>query len=165
MNVETLLVVGGATLALGVFLAIPGYFLAKYFNRRGLAHLEYLQRRQAAQVILPPDTSLILRGGFAPPGFVHGVELLNDGKTTMGFVVQVLVEQLGLKKRKARAVMLNIHQNGGALISLPSEQKANEAAWQITVRAKALNFPLVCRAVSAQPVLQADDPASGGPAA
>jgi hypothetical protein len=63
--------------------------------------------------IVPQDTILLKRPGFRPPGFVHGIEILNDRSTPMEFVVTSLMTHLGLTKDQAIVKMLDIHNTGG----------------------------------------------------
>lgn len=41
--------------------------------------------------VLPPATSLLDMPGFIPPGFVHGVEIINENETPTDFVIAVLM--------------------------------------------------------------------------
>jgi ATP-dependent Clp protease adapter protein ClpS len=109
------------------------------------------QRWSAASPVLPPDTSLLARPDFVPAGFIQGIEILNDNRTAMEFVVAVLGAHLGLSFEEASHNMLEIHTRGGALLPTASWADAERIAAQITAQARELGFPLVCRPVSAQP--------------
>ena len=99
---------------------------------------------------LPPETSLLSRPEFVPPGFTHGVEILNDNATPMEFVTFVLASSMGLSLRDANRTMLEIHTRGGALLATPSLAEAERIAAQITAEAARHGHPLVCRPVGCQ---------------
>jgi hypothetical protein len=54
----------------------------RHLRRRLSTAFETLPSR-----VLPPETSLLDTPEFVPPGFVHGIEVLNDDKTPMDFVI------------------------------------------------------------------------------
>jgi hypothetical protein len=76
--------------------------------------------------IFPPDTQLLTRPALVPKGFKQGVEVLNDAKTPMELVVTCLTRHLGLEREAALRTMLATHNQGGALIALPSMERAVE---------------------------------------
>jgi ATP-dependent Clp protease adapter protein ClpS len=104
--------------------------------------------RPPASRVLPPDTSLVSNPDFVPPGFAHGIEILNDDTTPMEFVVAVLSAHLGLTLEDSKDTMLAIHKRGGALIPTPSLADAQRIAAQITAEAAALGYALTCRSTS-----------------
>lgn len=99
-------------------------------------------------VILPPGTSLLALPEFVPRDFRHGVEIFNDDRTPMGFVVVTLQRHLRLGKVDAVQTMLRIHERGGVLIPLPTLEAAEQAAQAIVGAAEKAAHPLQCRAVS-----------------
>ena len=101
--------------------------------------------RLPASPVLPPDTSLVSNPDFVPPGFTHGIEILNDNTTPMEFVVTILSAHLGLGPGDSKDTMLAIHTRGGALIPTPSLADAQRIAAQITAEAAKLGYPLICR--------------------
>jgi len=101
-------------------------------------------------VVFPRDTRLLDIGGFRPDGFAFGIEILNDDQTSMDFVVWVLMEHVGLDQETAVKRMLDIHTEGGVLLTAESEAEAERIAAVVVSHAKERNYPLVCRAVSAQ---------------
>lgn len=103
-----------------------------------------------------PGTSLLRMGGFAPPGFRHGVEILNDDRTPMAFVVDVLEKNLGLEKTEAVRMMLAIHDKGGVIVARESLEESQRIAEEVMAAARLGGHPLVCRAVSV-----VADPAGG----
>jgi ATP-dependent Clp protease adapter protein ClpS len=109
---------------------------------------EESRRHQSAQSpVLPPGTSLLSLPEFLPPGFVQGIEILNDNATKMHFVVRVLIDHLGLSAADANSAMLAIHAKGGALLPTDSVADAERIAAQITAEAAKGGYPLACRAV------------------
>jgi ATP-dependent Clp protease adapter protein ClpS len=95
--------------------------------------------------IFSQQTSLLKRPGFRPPGFVHGIEILNDSTTPMEFVVATLTTHLGLTRDQAIVKMLDIHNTGGALIALQSAKEAQRIADAISAEARASGHSFVCR--------------------
>ena len=78
--------------------------------------------------MFPPETSLLTIPKFVPPGFVFGIEILNDNTTPMEFVVTVLRAHLGLTEKDAVRTMLGIHEQGGVLLAMPSLVEARRIA-------------------------------------
>lgn len=107
----------------------------------------WVQARSGSRV-LPPDASLISIPEFIPPGFVRGVEILNDNTTTMKFVADLLSAHLGLSAQDSKETMLAIHRRGGALIPTASLEEARRIAAEMRAEAAKHGYPLVCRAVS-----------------
>jgi ATP-dependent Clp protease adapter protein ClpS len=106
--------------------------------------------------VLAPGTSLLSLDGFLPPDFVHGIEILNDDKTPMKFVVSILEKHVGLDRASATRAMLQIHRKGGLLVRLASASDASRIAQAVTREANDQSHPLLCRAVSAQQNTPAD---------
>jgi ATP-dependent Clp protease adapter protein ClpS len=100
-----------------------------------------------SSVIFPPQTSLLALPGFVPSGFECGLEILNDDRTPMEFVVSALGAHIGFDHKDAVRTMLTIHSRGGALLPMSSMEEADKAARAITAEAEKHNYPLVCRAV------------------
>jgi ATP-dependent Clp protease adapter protein ClpS len=101
--------------------------------------------------VFPPETRLLEKPGFRPPGFVHGIEILNDRTTPMEFVVSVLTGHLGLTREEAIVKMVEIHNNGGMLIALPSEERAKVVADTVSQEARSSGHSFICRYARAQP--------------
>jgi ATP-dependent Clp protease adapter protein ClpS len=106
------------------------------------------RRRHLISPVFAPETSLLSTGGFAPPGFQCGIEILNDNRTPMEFVVSALQKSVGLSRIDATRKMLEIHTKGGVLLSMPSPDESRRVAETIVTEARGNNHPLVCRAVS-----------------
>lgn len=100
--------------------------------------------------VFPPDTRLHSIPAFVPPGFVHGIEILNDRTTPMEFVVRELMRHLNMNREEAIATMIAIHTTGGLLIALPSAQLSESIATAITSEATKLGLGFVCRHVDIQ---------------
>jgi ATP-dependent Clp protease adapter protein ClpS len=95
--------------------------------------------------VFSQQTRLLERPGFRPPGFVHGIEILNDGTTPMEFVVTTLTTHLGLTREQAIVTMLDIHNTGGTLIKLRSAKEAQRIAEAVSAEARASGHNFVCR--------------------
>ena len=98
--------------------------------------------------VFPPETSLLQMKEFVPAGFRCGIEILNDDRTPMRFVVSMLCKAAGLNETDAIRTMLEIHAKGGVLLAMASMDEARRVADNVTAEARASNHPLVCRAVS-----------------
>jgi ATP-dependent Clp protease adapter protein ClpS len=109
--------------------------------------LSVIAGRRRQSPLFPPETSLLRLARFAPPGFTCGLEILNDDRTPMAFVVSVLRHNVGLSEIAAIRTMLEIHKKGGMLLPMPSSEEANRVAEVVTAAALVNNHPLVCRAV------------------
>lgn len=105
------------------------------------------RRRRLISPIFAPGTSLLSMKGFAPVGFQCGIEILNDDRTPMEFVVSVLQKSVGLSRIDATRIMLEIHTKGGALVSMQSLDQSTRVAEAIVAEARGNNHPLVCRAL------------------
>ncbi len=101
--------------------------------------------------VLPPNTSLLSMAEFVPPGFMQGLEILNDNTTTMQFVEDVLTTHAALSPEEARNKMLEVHTRGGVLIPMESMDDAGRIAALIAAAAAEQAYPLICRAVSVSP--------------
>jgi ATP-dependent Clp protease adapter protein ClpS len=100
--------------------------------------------------VFPPETRLLEKPGFRPPDFCHGIEVLNDRTTPMEFVVSVLTKHLGLNRDEAIVKMVEIHNTGGMLVALPSEQRARAVADAISQESRCSGHSFVCRYAGAQ---------------
>jgi ATP-dependent Clp protease adapter protein ClpS len=109
------------------------------------------QPKSSTSPVLPADTSLISMPDFVPPGFIQGIEILNNNTTPMEFVVDVLRTYLDLSTKDATYTMLAIHTRGGVLLPTPSLTEAERIAAQIAAEAAKHNYPLICRSVSIGP--------------
>jgi ATP-dependent Clp protease adapter protein ClpS len=98
--------------------------------------------------VFPPETSLLKTGEFVPSGFRCGIEILNDDRTPMEFVVSVLQSSVGLSRLEAMRTMLEIHKKGGVLLPMQSFDQSTRVAELIVAGAREKNHPLVCRAVN-----------------
>jgi ATP-dependent Clp protease adapter protein ClpS len=106
--------------------------------------------------VFPPDTRLLTIKELIPLGFLAGVEILNDKTTPMEFVVTTLMRHLDLDRESSLSLMLAIHNKGGALVPLPSIQRAEAVAAAIVADAAASGHSLICRPVDAQQSIPAD---------
>jgi ATP-dependent Clp protease adapter protein ClpS/Zn-dependent protease len=104
----------------------------------------------ATSPVFPPDTALLSKPELIPRGFTVGVEILNDDKTPMDFVVYTLTRNLGVDQRQAVDIMLNIHTNGGVLWPLGDLETAKRVEAGIAEECKAHSQPLICRVVKKQ---------------
>ena len=100
--------------------------------------------------VFPPETSLLELGGFAPARFRQGVEILNDERTTMEFVVSVLQKHFGLDEPEAIRTMLEIHRRGEVILARASLEESIRSADAVTEESRLGNHPLTCRAVSVE---------------
>ncbi len=113
---------------------------------RALAKVENFFRPEPG-VVLPEGASLLEMPDFVTSDFRQGVEILNDNFTPMEFVVSALHTHAGLRKPDAVKTMLEIHERGGALLSMESMERAATVAQAITADAANHGHSFVCRAV------------------
>ena len=99
--------------------------------------------------VFPPDTSLLATPGMMPASFTTGIEILNDEKTPMEFVVYTLTKNMEIDRQQAIAVMAAIHNKGGLLWPTRTIEEARRIAEAIAQDCRTCNQPLVCRAVEA----------------
>jgi ATP-dependent Clp protease adapter protein ClpS len=92
--------------------------------------------------VFPDGTELTEMEGFAPEGFVSGVQILNDATTPMWDVVELLMGTLGMSKDDAVKIMLQIHLKGGALLRMSTSAEASERAGALSSEALARSLPL-----------------------
>ncbi|MEJ2156889.1 MAG: ATP-dependent Clp protease adaptor ClpS [Desulfobacteraceae bacterium] len=149
------------TIANGIVLVlnlIPHKRHGDDFGTDGYLLWKLLANRVRGRHYSYPDTSATFSSktrltqlqGFMPPDFTTGIEILNDNNTTMEFVVSSLTTHLNMTQEDAISMMLDIHTNGGILISTPTYEKATRVATAITADAKANGFKLRCRSVAVQ---------------
>ena len=140
--------IGGALhTAAGVIVAVALATLGFSLAEARLRRMGYPLTGSAAGISLPPDSSLLQLPGFKPEGFLNGIEILNDDKTPMAFVVAVLEKRAGLDRPSSIRAMLQIHTNGGILLPFESRQAAIRVAESITLESLQNNHQLICRAV------------------
>ena len=96
-----------------------------------------------SSVIFLPETSLLALAGFVSSGFKCGLEILNDDRTPMEFVVSALGAHVGFDRKDAVRTMLTIHSRGGALLPMVSMEEADKATQAMRSEAKRANLPAV----------------------
>ena len=106
-----------------------------------------LAQLHAATPMFARETCLLDVAGMVPPGFVAGVEILNDDATPMEFVVEMLHQHVGLMREAAVDRALAIHLKGGVLLPIADAGRARAVASAISQATRAAGHPLVCRAV------------------
>jgi ATP-dependent Clp protease adaptor protein ClpS len=72
------------------------------------------------------------------------VLLLNDNKTTMEFVVQVLENIFGKTRDEALKMVLEIHRDGSGVCGVYDLDRAWNVAESVTKLARQNNYPLRC---------------------
>ena len=70
------------------------------------------------------------------------VILHNDDRTPMDFVVALLIEVFQHHPLKATEIMLNIHEQGGAVVGIYTHEIAEEKAALTKRRAEVAGYPL-----------------------
>jgi len=81
------------------------------------------------------ETSLLDAPEFVPPRLVYGIEMLNDDKTPMDFVITVLLNHANLDWRTFERVMKQVHGRGGVLLPMASAPEAERVAQAIATEA------------------------------
>jgi ATP-dependent Clp protease adapter protein ClpS len=97
--------------------------------------------------IFAAETSLLTIAELVPPGFTTGVEILNDSRTPMDFVVMTLMKNLRISQDRAVQLMIAIHNQGGQLVPTADIATAQAISEAMTAEAQAGGYAFVCRAV------------------
>jgi ATP-dependent Clp protease adapter protein ClpS len=84
-----------------------------------------------------------------PGSFAHGLELQNDAKTPIEFVVKELQACVGLSAGDASVAAALCHSLGGVIVPLHSAEAAASAVQRLAASAAASGYRLGCRAVAA----------------
>lgn len=87
------------------------------------------------------DTTTIERIEIKEPGMFN-VIFLNDDKTTMDFVVHVLVSIFNKSTEEAIALMLNVHDKGSAVVGTYIEDIALTKSEETNKMARTYGYPL-----------------------
>ena len=85
-----------------------------------------------------------VRHDLQPPGKFQ-VIFMNDDVTHMDFVVMVLCDIFGHTTETAAELMLQIHNDGSAIVALLDYEIAEQKAIETTLLARNNNFPLDVR--------------------
>lgn len=75
-----------------------------------------------------------------PPLF--RVVYINDTKTSVGFVIQSLVEHFSYTADTAETITMEIHEAGSAVVAVLPYEVAEQKGIEITVDARAEGYPL-----------------------
>ena len=75
-----------------------------------------------------------------PPMF--RVVYLNDNTTSMEFVVESLVEYFEYTPETAEQITIDIHEEGSACVAVLPYEIAEQKGVEVTVSARAQNYPL-----------------------
>lgn len=95
----------------------------------------------------PPGSKFLAHTGPRPQDFKQGVEILNDDTTPMEFVVNSLQQHVGMDYTEALKVMLFVHNKGGILIPMPTQEEAERVTSAMMADAALQNHALKCRLV------------------
>ena len=79
----------------------------------------------------------------------YSIELYNDDKTNMEYVVNILKVCFGLKEDKAIEVMLKIHQEGSAKILKLEKESADKLVKHTNIESQRWGFPFKLSVVNA----------------
>jgi ATP-dependent Clp protease adapter protein ClpS len=101
-----------------------------------------------AAPVFPPETSVLSIRSFAPKGFEQGLEILNDSRTPFDFVIGVFTRHLGWEATRAVRQAIDIHNQGGALLPIPSLEEAEQIAAAVAREAAEAGHTFICRAVA-----------------
>jgi ATP-dependent Clp protease adaptor protein ClpS len=88
------------------------------------------------------SVAVIERVSLAPPR-MWNVWLLNDDKTTMEFVVLVLMQIFHRSFEEASTIMMHIHENDRGIAGCYSHEVAQQKRDETIAIARASGFPLV----------------------
>ena len=88
------------------------------------------------------SVAVIERVSMSPPR-MWNVWLLNDDKTTMEFVVLVLMQIFHRSFEEAQDIMMHIHENGRGVAGCYSHEVATTKRDETIATARTSSFPLV----------------------
>ena len=138
----------------GFLIALAGvgaFFLTPYV-RHSIQRIRYFRRvapwRGQPVSSVPSETAK------------HQLEMLNDDRTGMEFVVRVLQCCFGMSRPNAIRQMLEVHGKGSAIVGYASKDVAEGVIAHVSAQAKLCGFPLQVRLSDAQQRVPADGPAS-----
>ena len=75
------------------------------------------------------------------PG-LYDVVFLNDGITTMEFVIRVLKQIFGKTPEQAQHITVRIHEDGQGIVGSYTHEVAEQKGIEATLAARQENFPL-----------------------
>lgn len=75
-----------------------------------------------------------------PPMF--RVVYLNDNQTSMEFVIDSLIEYFDYTNETAEQITIDIHETGSACVAVLPYEVAEQKGIEVTVSARAQNYPL-----------------------
>ena len=78
-----------------------------------------------------------------PPLFK--VVYVNDNQTTIEFVVGSLIEFFDYTAETAEQITVDIHESGSAIVAVLPHEIAEQKGGEVTLSARAQNFPLQIR--------------------
>lgn len=105
-------------------------------------------RRRTAPARMLPGCAFPVLGGLQEGDIAQAVEILDDPRTPLRFVEQVLQAELGLARGDALLAAALAHGHGGVLIPVIDAATAATAASALTEAARKAGWPLRCRAVA-----------------
>lgn len=76
---------------------------------------------------------------------LYKVILLNDNKTTMDFVVEILRIIFNKTQDEAISIMLSVHKKGSGICGLYIKEIAICKQQEVLIRARNAGFPLQCK--------------------
>jgi ATP-dependent Clp protease adapter protein ClpS len=118
-------------------------------------------RRSSAALSVPAGQHFPVVGSLNSSTFRHGIEIRNDSRTPLSFVLAALQEHAGLSYADASVAVAVCHTQGGVLILAETLESAEEIAGCIAYAAHLQSLPLECRAVTIAPgELQSPAPGS-----
>lgn len=84
---------------------------------------------------------IAIRTNVAPPP-EYRVIFVNDNKTTVDFVVDILITLFNYEEEGAKAITLKIHDEGAAVVAIMPYELAEQKALETTALARSNGFPL-----------------------
>ncbi len=96
----------------------------------------------------PLDFDLEIETELCKPGLAT-IEIKNDDKTPMEFVVQVLEEYFSFDRNEAVKLMLEVHTKGAGKIQWINADTASKVVGKISQEANIRSYPLECTIVLA----------------
>lgn len=87
---------------------------------------------------IKPDLSIA-----EPP--MYRIIFINDDQTPMDFVVESLIQYFDYTEETAATIMIDVHENGSAVVAVLPYEIAEQTGVEITLAARVRGYPLQIR--------------------
>ena len=133
-----------------ILLTLIGFFVFEAFGSKFTYSLaaKISKKLLQGEALEPLDFEIEIQAENSEPGLA-AIEINNDAKTPMEFVVNVLEEYFRFDREEAVKLMLEIHTKGSARVQWINAEQAVRVIESISREANKRSYPLVCNMVFA----------------